>query len=370
MMDRIAKWLDAIGRTEVLGVMRIAIGCLLFTQAFDAFGELQRIGYFGDHFHMPLIADRFVATRAFYTYMLVTRLVLAVIVTLGIQARPALMLSSLMGIYVLLCDKLEFHHNRYALLLYAFILALTPCDKSWRLIGRRLESDQIGAMWGAWLGRLQVSIIYFGSGGSKLFDPDWRDGTMVAQRFVRYGHEAIEKGVPQFFMHFLASPIMCGLIAKGAIFSELFIAFGLQFKRTRRAALWWGMIFHLMIETTSAVELFTYVTLVAYAFFVTPDVGARKFEFDGSHFASKFAGRAIRWLDWFSRFDVSAWPEQDVAAKHSIVVTTREGKRVTGIDAWAGVAEAIPILFLLWAPSAIVASLLGGNTGKKETTQV
>jgi hypothetical protein len=358
VIEQIRKWLDAIGRTEVLGVMRIAIGCLLFTQAFDAFGELQRIGYFGDHFHMPLIADRFVATRAFYTYTLVIRLVLAVIVTLGIQARPALMLSSLMGIYVLLCDKLEFHHNRYALLLYAFILALTPCDKSWRLIGRRSDSDQIGPMWGAWLGRLQVSIIYLASGGSKLFDPDWRDGTMVAQRFVRYGHEAIDKGVPQFFMDFLATPTMTGLIAKGAIFSELFIAFGLQFKRTRRAALWWGMIFHLMIEGTSSVELFTYVTLVAYAFFVTPDVGARKFEFDGARWQGRFAGRAIRLLDWFSRFEVSAWLENDGASEHFIVVTTREGKRVTGIDAWAGVVEAIPLLFLVWAPSAIVASLV------------
>ncbi len=358
MIERFLKWLDAIGRTEVLGVMRIAIGCLLFTQAFDAFGELQRIGYFGDHFHMPLIADRFVATRAFYTYMLVIRLVLAVIVTLGIQARPALFLSALMGLYVLLCDKLEFHHNRYALLLYALVLSFTPCDKSWRLIGRRIDSDQVGPMWGAWLGRLQVSIIYLASGGSKLLDSDWRDGTMIAMRFVRYGHQAIESGVPQWLMDVLSSPIMTGLIAKGAIFSELFIAFGLQFARTRRVALWWGMIFHTLIESTSAVELFTYTTLVAYAFFVTPDVGARKFEFDGSRGSSKWAGRAIRWLDWFSRFDVSAWPDENVAAKHSIVVTTREGKRVTGIDAWASVAEAIPILFLLWAPSAIVASLV------------
>ncbi|MEO7110848.1 MAG: HTTM domain-containing protein [Polyangiaceae bacterium] len=358
MIKRIEEWLNASGRTEVLGVMRIAIGCLLFTQAFDAFGELQRVGYFGDNFHMPLIADRFVATRAFYTYMLTARLILAVIVALGIQARPALFLSSLMGIYVLLCDKLEFHHNRYALLLYAFILALTPCDKSWRLNGRRQNVDQVGPMWGVWLGRLQVSIIYLGSGGSKLFDPDWRDGTMVAQRFVRYGHEAIDKGVPQFFMDFLATPLMTGLIAKGAIFSELFIAFGLQFKRTRRAALWWGMIFHLMIETTSAVELFTYVTLVAYAFFVTPDVGARKFEFDGSRWQGKFLGRTIRLLDWFSRFEVSAWSTETATSKHLCVLTRREGTRVTGLDAWAGVAEATPLLFLAWAPTFILAGVL------------
>ena len=362
MITKIEAWLDArlneSGRTEVLGAMRIAIGCLLFAQAFDALGELQRVGYFGDLFHMPLIAERFVPTRAFYTYMLVARLILAVIVALGIQARPALFVTSLMGLYVLLCDKLEFHHNRYALLLYAFLLSLTPCDTSWRLVGRRTAIDQVGPMWGVQLARLQVSIIYWASGGSKLFDPDWRDGTMVALRLTHGTSEAIAKGVPQAFMDFLATPLMSSLIAKGAIFSELFIAFGLQSKRTRRVALWWGMIFHVMIETTSAVELFTYVTLVAYAFFVTPDVHARKFEFDGSRWQGKFAGRALRFCDWFSRFEISAWAEDAAPSEHAIVVTQRDGTRVTGLAAWAAVAEATPILFLSWVPSAILATLV------------
>jgi Vitamin K-dependent gamma-carboxylase len=364
MIKKVDAWLNAQGRTEVLGVMRIAIGCLLFAQAFDALGELQRVGYFGDLFHMPLIADRFVPTRAFYMYTLVIRLILAVIVALGIQARPALFISSALGIWVLLCDKLEFHHNRYALLLYAFLLSLTPCDKSWRLIGKKIESDQTGPMWALYLARLQVSIIYLGSGGSKLIDPDWRDGTMIALRVSHGASDAISKGVPQAFMDFLATPMMSSLIAKGAIFSELFIAFGLQSKRTRRFALWWGMIFHLMIETTSAVELFTYVTLVAYAFFVTPDVQARKFQFDASNAFAKFAGRALRLLDWFSRFEVSAWADDIAASDRAIVVTRRDGTRVTGFEAWTAVAEATPLFFLLWVPSAALATFAARRKSK------
>jgi hypothetical protein len=111
-----------------------------------------------------------------------------------------------------------------------------------------------------------------------------------------------------------------------------------------------------MIETTSAVELFTYVTLVAYAFFVTPDVNARKFQFDGSNAQAKFAGRALRFLDWFSRFEISAWSEDTAKSDHAIVVTRRDGTRVTGLDAWSTVAEATPIFFLLWVPSAAVAA--------------
>ena len=369
MSEPAAIWLkerlDGIGRTEVLGAMRIAIGCLLFAQAFDALGELQQVGYFGDHFHMSLIPERFVATRAFYTYMLATRLLLAVIVAVGVQSRPALFLSSCLGFYVLACDKLEFHHNRYALLLYAFLLALTPCDRSWRLVGRRSLADQTGPMWAVYLARLQVALVYVGSGGSKLFDPDWRDGTMVAQRFVRYGGEALAAGIPESVISFFSRPMMTSLIAKGAITSELFIAIGLQFPRTRRVALWWGIIFHSMIEVSSKVELFTWVTLVAYAFFVTMDARARSFEFDGSRALGRLAGRAMRLLDWFVRFDVHAWTPDvkgDVPSKHLIVVTRRDGVRTTGLRAFAAIAESTPLFFVLWAPLELLSRFFGSET--------
>ncbi|MEO8875758.1 MAG: HTTM domain-containing protein [Polyangiaceae bacterium] len=350
----VKAWLDAIGRTEVLGAMRIAIGCLLFAQAFEAYGELQQIGYFADHFHMALIPERYVASRAFYTYLLFTRMLLALPIAIGVQARPALFVSSLLGFYVLACDKLEFHHNRYALLLYTLLLALTPCDRSWRLVGKRTLADQTGPMWAVHLARLQVSIIYLGSGGSKLFDPDWRDGTMVLQRFIRYGGEALAAGVPQSVITFLSQPLLTSLIAKGAIASELFIAFGLQFRRTRRAALWWGIVFHLMIETTSKVELFTWVTLVAYAFFVTMDSRARVIELDGSRSLGRVLGRALRLLDWFVRFDVRPWPEDRGPSKHLFVVTRRDGKRVSGLRAYTTIAESTPLFFLLWAPLAVL----------------
>lgn len=352
----LTRWLAETGRTEVLGAMRIAFGCFLFAQAFDAYRELGEIGYFGDLFHMSFLPAKWVASRAFYTYLLDTRLVLAVMVALGLQARPALAVSSLLGLYTLACDRLQYHHNRYALLLYAFLLALTPCDRSWRLVGRRTKEDEIGPMWAVWLARAQVSFVYLASGGSKLLDPDWRGGLMMAQRFSQYGYQAVDKGVPQSVVDFLSTPTMTSLIAKGAIFSELFIACALWSPRLRRVALWWGMLFHLTIETTSQVELFTWVTLVAYAFFATMDARARTFEADGSKPLGRFLVRAVRALDWLSRFDAHTWQPDAATSKHTVVVTRRDGKRVTGLAAWVVVAEATPLLFPMWAPLAFVAT--------------
>ncbi|MGH7327244.1 MAG: HTTM domain-containing protein, partial [Polyangiaceae bacterium] len=273
-----------------------------------------------------------------------------------IQARPALAVSSLAGLYTLASDRLQYHHNRYALLLYAFLLALTPCDKSWRLAGKRASADETGPMWAVYLARAQVSLVYLASGGSKLFDPDWRGGLMMQGRFLEYGYQAVDKGVPHAVVDFFSQPFMASLVAKGAIGSELFIACALWSKKLRRIALWWGMLFHLTIESTSSVELFTWVTLVAYAFFVTMDARARKFEADGSTKLGRFLVRGMRGLDWLSRFDSRTWRPDDVGSKHVVVVTRRDGKRVTGIHAWVAVAEATPILFPMWAPLALIAS--------------
>lgn len=353
---RALSWLESVADTKVLGAMRIAFGSFLFAQAFDAYRELGTVGYFGDLFHMPILPERLVASRAVYMYLLDARLLLAAMIAIGLQARPALVTSSLLGLYTLLCDRLQYHHNRYALLLYAFCLALTPCDRSYRLVGRRTKAGEVGPMWGVWVARAQISLIYLASGGSKLFDPDWRGGVMMAQRFARYGYQAVERGVPQAVVDFVSQPAMASLIAKGAIATELSIAVGLWIPRTRRAALWWGMLFHFMIETTSQVELFTWVTLVAYGYFVTMDDRARTFAFDARMPTARWLARLVRALDWLSRFEVRAWQEDDVGGKHLVVVTDRAGKRSTGFRAWIAVAEAIPALFPLWAPLALVGS--------------
>ncbi|HEX7664551.1 MAG TPA: hypothetical protein VF407_08575, partial [Polyangiaceae bacterium] len=136
------------------------------------------------------------------------------------------------------------------------------------------------------------------------------------------------------------------------------IAIGLWLRRTRRAALWWGMLFHFMIETTSQVELFTWVTLVAYGFFATMDDRARTFAFDASVPRGRILGRLVRAFDWLSRFEVVGWKEDDVGGAHLVVVTNRDGTKSTGFSAVIAIAEALPILFPLWAPLALVGTFL------------
>jgi len=258
---------------------------------------------------------------------------------------------------VLLCDRLQFHHNRYALFLFAGLLSLSPCDRSFLILeGSETAAARIAPLWAQRLAQLQLSIIYLASGCGKFKDDDWRDGLVLADRMARHAQEAVDKGIPHRLVEWLASPGAASALAKLAIATELFLAVGLWMRRTRVYALWWGVMFHLTIELTSHVEIFTWLTLTIYALFATPDVHARKLFFDPSRSKGATYARLVRLLDWLARFEVVPWQPDGLKTGHSLVVVRRDGTRATGIRALAMIARCIPILFPLWGPLAFVAS--------------
>ncbi len=365
MPEFVRRWLQATGDTYLLGLVRMCLGGLLFWHALGAARELESDGYFGDHFHMPMIPDALVASQTVYTVIVAARLVCAVLITVGYFPRSALIARALAGLYTLLCDRIGYHHNRYALDCYAFLLGLSPCGQALALVGpASTPASRTGLLWASRLARVQVSIVYLASGGSKLLDEDWRSGVVIGDRFARYGWQAIERGVPRSLVSLLSEPWSTSAIAKVAIATELFLALGLWTRRTRIFALWWGVMFHLTIEVTSQVETFTWLTLAMYALFATPDVGARRLFFDPSRAKGVVIARMVAATDWLARFDVRPWEPDTLSTRkkgHVIVVVRRDRSRATGIRALAMVARCVPLLFPLWAPLALAASFTKGG---------
>jgi hypothetical protein len=345
-----------------LGVVRAALGVLLFWHALSAARELEHFGYFGDAFHLPFIPESLVAPRAVYTVIVALRLLLAALVIVGYAPRAALLGSALIGLYTLLCDRIGFHHNRWALDCYAFLLAFSPCDRAMVLVGPpSTVTSRTGPLWAQRLAQLQVSIIYLASGGAKLLDLDWRDGVVLGDRFARFGWQAIERGVPPGIVHVLSHPAATSALAKTAIATELFLAIALWSRRTRVFALWWGVWFHLVIEVTSQVETFTWLTLATYALFATPDARARRLFYDPSRAKGVILAGLVASLDWLARFEVHPWEPDGLKKGHALVVVRRDGSKATGIRALAMVARSVPLLFPLWAPLAFVASFTKGG---------
>ncbi len=355
----IRRWRDEVGDAYVLGLVRVIVGVLLFGNALRAARELED-HYFGDVLHWPMLPEALVAPRAVYASLVVAQLLLAVLVVAGYLARPALLASAVLGAYVLLCDRLQFHHNRWALFCYALLLALTPCDRSFYVAGDA-TGTRVGPLWAARLAQLQASIIYVASGGSKLLDDDWRGGRVLLERVRLYGQQAVAHGVPAALVEWLSQPDVASALSKLAIATELFLAVGLWTRRTRVLALWWGAAFHLVIEATSRVEGFTWLTLAIYALFATPDVRARKLFYDSTRLRGRVTARAVSLLDWLARFEVKPWAPDGVKRGHTVVVVRRDGTHATGLGALAMIARCTPLLFPLWAPLAFFASFTKGG---------
>lgn len=355
----IRRWRDEVGDAYVLGVVRVALGVLLFANALRALSELHD-HFFGDVFHWPMLPEVLVPSASLYTVVVVAQILLSVLVVAGHAARPALFASSLLGTYVLLCDRLQFHNNRWALFCYALLVSLAPCNRSMYVAGPP-ASTRVGPLWAARLAQLQVSLIYVASAGSKLFDPDWRGGLVLMERFHLYTGQALAAGVPAGLVDCLSLPASSSALAKVAIVTELLLAVALWTSRARVLALWWGLWFHLTIEATTRVEGFTWLTLATYALFVTPDVRARKLFFDGARVRGRLLARAVSWFDWFARFEIRPWAADAVRRGHSIVVVRRDGTHATGVRALAIVARCVPLLFPLWAPLALAASFTRGG---------
>jgi hypothetical protein len=347
-MSRRRLWLeDMIGDTHALAAARIAFGILLLLQTREMAMEQLAEGYFGNHFHFPYIPEIFVPDEHTYTLLLAAQAVCAVLVVVGHLARPALFLSGTAIGYEMLCDRLHFHHNRWALACYAILLSFSPCDRA-RALGAPRSIPSTGDLWAVRLAQLQVSIVYVASASSKLFDGDWRSGRVLLDRFLRYGHQAVDHGVPERVVAFFQQEGVASLLAKGAIGTELFLAFGLLSRRFRVAALFVGVCFHSAIELSSRVELFSLTTFAAYLLFATPDLRARSLRYDPTRTKAVVLARVVRALDWLARFEVAPWEPDAVSKSRSFVVTDRDGKPRTGGRGLATLMRGLPLLFPIW----------------------
>jgi Vitamin K-dependent gamma-carboxylase len=267
----VATWRDREANVTGLGLVRIAVGLMLLMNSGRARLELDD-AFFADCFHWPLLPEALVPSRVVYGFILATEGTLAAIVITGWRAREALLGRAIVGAYVLACDRLQYHHNRWALLCFALLLAFTPCDRSFALV--RSSAQPLGPTWAVDLAKLQVSLIYLASGGSKLLDPDWRGGLVLLERFRLYGGQAVEAGAPARLVAWLSQPDVTSALSKLAIGTELFLAIGFWTRRTRWVALVVGIGFHLVIEVTARVESFSWLMITTYGFFFLPELSA------------------------------------------------------------------------------------------------
>lgn len=351
-MSSLRSFFDEESDGYLYGLMRLLLGMLLIFQTSKIFGEARRHGYFGNFFHLPLLPEHFVPTESVYFALLALELAGAALAVSGYLGRTGLCIAALTGLYLLLCDRLQYHNNRFALLLVALLASLTPCDRSFLLYrGRRhalSDAARRGPSWARRLIQFQISAIYLASGGGKLLDPDWRGGQVMLPRFqASLEHLAAQgRSPPAFLRELFGAPWFSELLSTSAISLELFVALGLWFGRTRALALWAGVLFHLGIEFSARVELFSWLMGVSYVAFVTPELRERELRVDRNTGLGRAVARWVPWLDWLGRFRLTRTAPGTSSA--AVAVVDRDGTAREGVGALVTLARGIPLFFVFW----------------------
>jgi Vitamin K-dependent gamma-carboxylase len=336
-------WLDEERNAHVLGLARVAFALLLLLFTGRLLRELLEFGYFGDVFHMPLLPESLVPSRSAYLAILALQATGCVLSLVGVLARPALLLASLCGLYGIFCDRLGYHNNRYELLLLAFLIALSPCDRSFVLWGNTRPGT--APRWAARLVGAQLAIVYLSSSLGKLFDADWRNGVVLLPRLA-LGQPVLEHYVPASWAAILSMPWFALVASRVAIGSELLLALGLWFPKTRVLCLWLGLMFHAGIEISAHVELFSYTMLCGYLVFVTPELRERTLSWNARSRAGIQLGALFSRLDVLARFRHEYVDSQGAL----LVARDRVGAVHRGLSAWRELSRASPLLFPLWLP--------------------
>jgi len=355
------KWLSEERDAYLLGLMRCLLGVLLCIQVWQRFEEVVTWGYFGSVFHLPLLVpEAWVPSESVYRWLLGIQGAGAVLAAVGWFGREGLFAGSGIGLFLMLCDRLQFHNNRFALLLCCFLCAFCPSDRSFLLYRGKRHALPLEQRLAPTLPRrliqFQVSLLYLSSGGGKLLDPDWRGGQTMLLRFQKGMEEAQRQGLtpPHWLADFLTSPLVVSLGSKAAISLELCLALTLWFSRTRVAALWFGTLFHVFIQASVHVELFSFLMGVAYVAFVTPELRERTLVVDVRTRVGRVTKTLVRALDWLARFRIEERPS--VAPEDRVVVLERGGERLTARAVPAALARALPAGFLIWPLLALFAT--------------
>jgi uncharacterized membrane protein YphA (DoxX/SURF4 family) len=327
-----------------LALLRVLAGpaVLLHLQPFLSDALDGRI--YSDAFYQPYASWYPELPEALYVGLLWLAVVAAVAMSLGLFTRLATATTFAIVAYNLFLSTTHFHNNRAYLVIVLGILAVAPCGRELSLdalIRRRrgLPALNLSAPgWPLWLLRFECAAIYGASGLSKLLDPDWFGGTVTWQRVVRGRADLESWHVPDWAISVLTDRGFHTGAAKLVVLTELFIAIGLWSRRTRYAAVWIAVVFHLTIEASASVQVFSYLGVAVLVIWAVPSTRDRVVRVDLAAPGGRRWGALVRALDWLARFRVE--PAEPGAP---LEVVDRDGTAIRGAPAAVFALSRLPL---------------------------
>jgi hypothetical protein len=337
----LARFDELLGRPvsmRSLTLLRVLAGPAVLWSLWPFLSDALDGRIYSDSFYEPYASWYPELPRAVYVGLLFVAAAAAVAMTLGILSRLATITAFTIFAYNLFLSTTHFHNNRAYLLIVLGILSLVPSGRD------------VGPGWPLWLLRFECAAIYGASGLSKLLDPDWFGGAVTWGRVVQSRADLQAWHVPDWLISLLTNRDFHTGAAKLIVLTELSIAVGLWSRRTRYAALWVAVVFHLSIEASASVQVFSYLGIAVLLIWAVPSTRDRVLRVDTSVASGRRLVAVVRRLDWLQRFRI-----EPAGPGSPVEVVDRDGTALAGRPAVALAFSRLPLTAWFALPVAWLA---------------
>jgi hypothetical protein len=133
--------------------------------------------------------------------------------------------------------------------------------------------------------------------------------------------------------------------AKVIVLTELFIAAGLWLRPTRYLAVWVAVVFHVSIEVSASVQVFSFLAIAVLVVWAVPSTRDRVIHIDPQQRLRTVIGR----LDWLARFRV-----EPARPGSPIEVVDRDGATLRGAPAVSLVLSRLPLTAWFALPTLLL----------------
>jgi hypothetical protein len=343
-LDRVDELLGRRVSMRALALLRIFSGAVALMHLWPFVADARAGVIYRDAFYEPYAAWYPELPRSLYGGLLVMGVVAAVAMSLGLLTRVATAATFGVVAYNLFLSTTHFHSNRAYLVIVLAALAIVPCGRelsvdAWLRARRGLPAlDPRSPAWPLWLLRFEASVVYGASGLSKLVDRDWFGGTVTWHRMVQVRDQIEASPLPSWAVSLLLDRSFHTYAAKVIVLTELFIAVGLWWRATRYAAVWVAVVFHIAIQLSAAVEVFSFLAIAALVIWAVPATRDRVMAFDAADPGQRRLAGAVESLDWLARFRLV-----EGGRGSPLTLTDRDGMVSTGRAATVRVLSRLPL---------------------------
>jgi hypothetical protein len=357
-LNRIDELLGRRVSMRAFALLRIMAGPIVLLHLWPILGDAIDGRIYRDAFYEPYASWYPEVPRGLYVALLWIGAAAAVAMTIGFLTKATTVITFAVVTYNLFLSTTHYHNNRAYLVIVLGALAITPCgrelsvDRWLRCRHGRPLLDTTAPGWPLWLLRLEAATVYGASGLSKLVDGDWFGGTVTWQRVVRVQDRLATSPLPDWAITVLTNRSFHTFAAKVIVGTELFIALGLWWRSTRYVAVWIAVCFHIAIELSASVEVFSYLGIAALVIWAVPSTRDRLVVVDPASASHRRLVSGVRSLDWLARFRVEHGPPGS-----PVRVADRDGTLIDGGQAVALVLSRLPLTAWFALPTLVLPSV-------------